>query len=150
MAIDMGWDGAIQAGSACSKSSEVTQITEWTLEMTVDALEKTNFGSTYDREFQPGLRSWTASLSGYSEDSDNVQSFVTDNFTDTGGPKPTSEVYLVMLTDNNVAAKCGFEGRAVLTGLTRGATPDGYQTFSVNAQGTGLLATYSTGSTSRS
>jgi hypothetical protein len=126
------------------KSSAVTQINEWTLEMTGDALEKTNFASTYDREFQPGLRSWTVSMSGFSEDADNVQDYLLDNFTATGGPKATTSVYAVLLTNNNTGSKAGFQGQGVITGLTRGATPDGYQTFSANLQGSGLLATYST------
>ena len=146
MAIDYGWDGWIEVGSSAKQTSEVTQITEWTLDMTGDALEKTNFGSTYDREFTPGLRSWTAALSGFSEDADNVQDYMLDNFTATGGPYPTTAVHVVLVSGYSAGTtnRCGFKGNGILTGVTRGATPDGLQTFSANIQGTGLLTTYAT------
>ena len=114
--------------------------------MAGDALEKTNFGSTYDREYTPGLRSWTGSLSGYSEDADNVQDYILDNFIATGGPYPTTAVHAVFVSGyaaGNTKA-CGYKGSCILTGMTRGATPDGLQTFSANIQGTGLLTTYAT------
>ena len=143
MAIDHGWDGSVAFGSSAKLSSEVTQINEWTLEFTGDALEKTNFASTYDREFQPGLRSATGSFSGYSEDSDNVQDYILDNFTSTGGPYPTTAVHVIFLTNNNTGSKAGFKGKGVITGVTRGATPDGLQTFTANVQFSGLVSTYS-------
>lgn len=143
MAIDMGWDGHVAIGSSAKLSSEVTQINEWTLEMTADALEKTNFGSTYDREYQPGMRSFTATISGYSEDGDNVQDYILDNFTSTGGPYPTTALHVVLLTNNNTGSKAGFKGKGILTGVSRGATPDGLQTFSANVQFSGPVTTYS-------
>lgn len=136
MAIDQGWDGHVLIGS-----NEVAQINEWTLEMTADALEKTNFGSTYDREFTPGMRSFTASLTGYSEDTDAAQLAALAEFTTNSTP---AVVTLVLLTNNTTGAKCGFTGSAVLSGITRGATPDGLQSFSANAQYTGSLTTYAT------
>ena len=148
MAIDKGWDGWIEVGSsdAPAKTSEVPQITEWTLEMTGDALEKTAFGSTYDREFEPGLRGWSGTLSGYSDDGDNVQDYMLDNFTATGGPYTSTEMQIVFVTGHSAGTTkiCGFNGKAVLTNVTRGATPEGLQTFSAAFQGTGKLDTYAT------
>lgn len=136
MAIDNGWDGHVMIGS-----NEVAQINEWTLEMTGDALEKTNFNSTYDREYTPGMRSFTGTLSGYSEDTDAAQLAALAEFTTSAAP---AVVTLVFLTNNTTGAKAGFTGSAILTGVSRGATPDGLQTFSANAQFTSRLTTYST------
>jgi len=146
MAIDFGWDGWIEIGSSAKKTSEVPQITEWTLEMSADALEKTNFGSTYDREYTPGMRGWTGSLSGHSEDADNVQDYMQHNWTSTHGPYPTTGVHAVFVSGYAAATtkRCGFKGNCILTGLTRGAAPDGLQTFAANLQGTGRLTTYAT------
>jgi len=41
MAIDHGWDGSVMIGA-----TTVAKMTEWSLEMSADALEKTCFGST--------------------------------------------------------------------------------------------------------
>ena len=130
MAIDKGWRGAVKVGA-----STVAQINEWTLDMSMDALEFTNFGSTYDREFMPGLRSFSGSFSGYSEDTDACQHALLAEFTtDTDAP---AVVTLSLLT----SAANGFTGSAVLTGITRGAVADGLQTFSATFQLAGSLST---------
>ena len=43
-----------------------------------------------------------------------------------------------------LAVSPGFQGKGILTGVTRGATPEGLQTFAATLQGTGLLTTYNT------
>ena len=144
MAIDHGWNGHIEFGSSAAKTSEIPQITEWSLDFGLDALEKTNFGSTYDREYEPGLRSGTVTFSGYSEDSDNVQDYMLDCFTASTGPYSSTGMHVVLLTNNTTGAKCGFKSNCIITGLTRGAAPDGLQTFSGTLQLTGLITTYST------
>ena len=133
MAIDHGYDGSVAIGAAT-----VAYITEWTIEMAGDALEITNFGSTYDREYTPGMRSYTGTLSGYSEDTDAAQRAVLAEFTTAALP---AKVTLRCLTNNNAGNIAGFTGSAILTGVTRGATPDGLQTFSANCQYTCLLYT---------
>jgi len=133
MAIDHGWDGSVMVGA-----TTVAKMTEWSLEMSADALEKTVFGSTYDREYTPGMRSKTVSFSGYSEDTDAAQMAVLAEMTTAALP---AAVTLVLMTNNNVGTSAGFTGSAIITGVTRGAAPDGLQTFSVNAQMTGLLST---------
>ncbi len=143
MSIDHGWNGHIEIGSSVKQTSELPQITEWTLDMTMDALEHTNFGSTYDRQFQSGMRNAVASFSGYSEDSDNTQDYLLDNFTASTGPRATTGMHVILLTNNTTAVKAGYKGNAVLTGLTRGATPDGLQTFSGTFQFANGVTTYS-------
>ena len=133
MAIDHGWDGSVAVGN-----TTVAKMTEWSLEMVGDALEKTCFGSTYDREYAPGLRSKTVTFSGYSEDTDAAQRAVLAEFTTASLP---AAVTLKLLTNNNAGSIVGFTGSAILTGVTRGASPDGLQTFSANAQMTGRLTT---------
>ena len=146
MAIDKGWSGSILLGSSAKKTTAIAQINEWSLDWSMDALEKTNFGSTYDREYEPGLRTGTVSFSGYSEDSNNVQDYILDNFTATGGPYPTTAVHVVLISGYAAATTnlCGYKANALITGLTRGATPDGLQTFSGTLQLTGLISTYAT------
>ena len=130
MAIDKGWRGAVKVGA-----TTVAQMTEWTLDMSMDALEHTNFGSTYDRQFQPGMRSFTCSFSGYSEDTDPAQlALLAEMTTDTDAP---AALTLSLLT----SAANGFTGSAVLTGITRGAVADGLQTFSATAQFASALST---------
>lgn len=129
MAIDRGWRGAVKVGA-----TTLAQMTEWTLDMTMDALEKTNFGSTYDREYEPGMRSFTCSFSGYSEDTDAAQHALLAEGSTASGP---AVVTLSLLT----SAANGFTGSAVITGMTRGAVADGLQTFSATAQFAGSLST---------
>jgi len=133
MAVDHGWHGSVVVGA-----TTVAYMTEWTLEMTGDALENTHFGSTYDRGFEPGLRSHTVSFSGYSEDTDAAQHALLAEMTTAALP---AAVTLYMLTNNDAGSTAGFTGSVILTGITRGATPDGLQTFSANGRVNGLLST---------
>lgn len=135
MAIDRGWDGAVLVGS-----NEMVKMNEWSLEMTGDALENTNFGSTVvARTYQPGLRSYVANFSGYSETTNAAQSALEAEMTTANAP---AAVTVVLLTNNTTGTKSGFTGSGVITGLTRGAMPDGMQTFSGSVQISGQLATY--------
>ena len=146
MAVDMGYAGQIRIGTSASATTFVHKINEWSLEMTADALEETAFGSTFDREYLSGLRSWSVTLSGYSEDSDSVQKYLIKNFTATAGPYSSTAVYVAMITGVGAGTAgtevSGYDGKGIIVGVTRGATPDGLQTFNANIQGTGLLTTY--------
>ena len=133
MAVDHGWDGSIMVGA-----TTIAFMTEWSLEMTADALEKTAFGSTFDREYLSGLRSHTVSFSGYSDDADAGQLAVLAEMTTAAAP---AQLTLKMMTNNNVGSSKGFQATIVLTGITRGAAPDALQTFSANGQVTGILTT---------
>lgn len=142
MAIDEGWDGAILLGSSnAAKSSEITQINEWNMEFTGDELEVTAFDSTYDRVYEQGMRSVVITFSGYSEN-DNVQNYAVANITRSSGPYSSTQVYFVLLTDNTTGQKAGYQGKAIITGLTRGATPDGLQTISGTLRVADAMSTY--------
>ena len=134
MAVDHGWDGSIMVGA-----TTIAFMTEWTLEMTADALERTAFGDTFDRAYLSGLRSHTVSFSGYSDDADAGQLAVLAEMTTSLAP---AQLTLKMMTNNNAGGTSrGYQLTIVLTGITRSAAPDALQTFSANGQGTGLLTT---------
>ena len=145
MAVDMGYEGFIRVGTSASGTSIVQNVTEWSLEAGGDALEITNFGSTYDREYTPGMRGWTATLSGNADDA-NEQAYLYKNFTATGGMYGTTSFFVEMIAGYaaGTTTKRGFKGKGTLTGFSHSATPDGLQTFTANVQGHSRLTTYAT------
>ena len=131
MGINKGWKGAVVIGT-----DTVAHINNWEISFGCDALENTAFGTTvHDRTFEPGLRSHTVTLSGYTMDSDPAQGALLDEMTGTSTP---SAVTLKCITDTSDK---GFTGDGIITGITVGQPVDGLSPFSATFQISGGLTT---------
>lgn len=138
MAINAGWDGGIYVGAS---TKELAHINNWEISFAGDALENTAFGDTvYDRSYQPGLRSHTITFSGYTEEDDSGQDILLDDQVSTDEP---SLLNVVVLHERETSKKAGWEGNAVITGLTIGTPVDGLSPISGTFQISGGLSTYS-------
>lgn len=129
MAINLGKDGDV-----VSSGDTLAYINNWELSIAEDALETTAFGDGWDRTYVPGLRSATATISGYFADDDTGQR----NFFYNGMSTRTPAVVAAKL---KYSATAGYEGNAIVTGITIGAPVDGLQTFSANLQFSGGVST---------
>ena len=129
MAVNYGKDGDV-----VSSGDTLAHITNWELSIAEDALETTVFGDGWDRTYVPGLRTATATISGYFADDDTGQRNLYYNGMSTRTPAQVA----VKL---KYSATLGFEGNAIVTGLTIGAPVDGIQTFSANLQFNGGVST---------
>ena len=128
MAVNYGKDGDV-----VSSGDTLAYITNWELNIAADALETTAYG-VWDRAYVPGLRSATATVSGFFADDDTGQRNLYFNGMSTRTPAQVA----VKL---KYSATLGFEGNAVVTGLTMGVPVDGIQTFSANLQFNGGVST---------
>jgi hypothetical protein len=131
MAINYGKDGDV-----VSSGDTLGYITNWELNITQDALEKTAFGDGWDRTYVPGLRGATMTASGYFADDDTGQR----NFFLQGMSTRTPAQVAVKLK-YGTGANAGFEGNVVVTGVTVGSAPDGLQTFSMTGTFNGGVST---------
>lgn len=129
MAINYGKDGKV-----VSSGDTLAYINNWELNIAQDALETTVFGSGWDRDYVPGLRTATATISGYFADDDTGSRNLFYNGMSTRTPAQVA----VKL---KYSASYGYEGNAVVTGITIGAPQDGLQTFSANLQFNGGVST---------
>jgi len=132
MAINYGKDGDVVS----STNDTLARITNWELSMAEDALETTAFGDGWDRTFVPGLRSATVSISGYFEEDSTGQRNLFLN-----GMSTRTPAQVALKLKYGTGANAGYEGNAIVTGVTIGVPVDGVQTFSANAQFTGGVST---------
>ncbi len=131
----LGKDGSVLIGS-----NTVATITDWELAINQDALEKTAFGSGFDRDYVAGLRGPVATVNGYFDDSDTAQAALTALIHSTSTP---AAVTVVLLTHSTTGAKQGWTGSAIPQ-LTIGAGADAIQTISGTFQFSGGVSTYAT------
>jgi hypothetical protein len=131
MAINLGKDGDI-----ISSGDTLAYITNWELNMSQDALETSAFGGGFDRTYVPGLRTATATASGYFADDDTGARNLFLNMMSTRTP-----ALVAFKLKYGTGANAGYEGNGVITGVTVGVPNDGLQTFSANIQFTGGVST---------
>ena len=62
MAVITGKDGSVSVGT-----TNVTQITSWSISIEADTLEYTNFGSGGWKENMGSLKSWSGSIEGFAD-----------------------------------------------------------------------------------
>lgn len=131
MAVNYGKDGDV-----ISSGDTLAHINNWELSIAADALETTAFGDGWDRTYVPGLRSATATVSGYfAEDSTGQRNLFFN------GMSTRTPAQVAVKLKYGSAASAGFEGNAVVTGITVGVPVDGVQTFSANLQFNGGVST---------
>ncbi len=130
MGVTMGKGGYIYvaAGAGVSATSAIANIDTWTLDMTVDAVETTAFGTdaagVAARTFEPGLKGGTGSMSGHYDDASVHTDWLMEIMSDT-----TIETVNMKI---NLNASQLFSFAAAITGVSLGATMDGKTTFSAN------------------
>ena len=130
MGVTMGKGGyiLIPAATGASATSAIANIDTWTLDMTVDAVETTAFGTSAtgvaDRTFEPGLKSGTGSISGHYDDASVQTDWLMEIMADTTVENIAMAIYL--------NASQLFSFTACITGVSLGATMDGKTTFSAN------------------
>ncbi len=130
MGVTMGKGGYIfvAAATAASATSAIANIDTWTLDMTVDAVETTAFGTSAvgvaARTFEPGLKGATGSLSGHYDDASVHTNWLMEIMADTTIENVNMDIYL--------NASQLFSFGVCLTGVSLGATMDGKTTFSAN------------------
>ena len=139
----LGKDGAVYLTTETysSDAAIVAQITDWELAVNQDALEKTAFGSGYNREYEVGVRGPVATINGYYVQTDAQQ---VDLVAQHSAATPAT-VMAVLLTDSTVGFKKGWKGRAIPQ-MTNGSAADAIQTISGTLQFTTGLSTYSSAS----
>jgi len=67
MAVITGKDGSVAVDS-----DNVTQITSWSISIEADTLEYTNFGSGGWKENMGSLKSWSGSIEGFADTTQNA------------------------------------------------------------------------------
>lgn len=132
MAVNYGKDGDVVS----STNDTLAYLTNWELSLSADALETTGFGDGWDRTFVPGLRNATATISGYFAEDSVGQSNLFYN-----GMSTRTPAQVAIKLKYGTGANAGYEGNAVVTGVTIGVPVDGIQTFSANLQFTGGVST---------
>jgi len=136
----LGKDGAVYLTTKTysSDAAIIAQITDWELAVNQDALEKTAFGSGYDREYEVGIRGAVATVNGYYVPTDAQQVDLLAHYT----AAAPATVMAVLITNSTVGSKAGWKGRAIPQ-FTNGAGMDGIQTISGTLQFTDGISTYS-------
>ncbi len=136
MAVNLGKDGYVTIDD-----KNILHINNWELTIPKDALETTVFGSTtpWDRTFVPGLRSPTATFSGYYEDTSTGQYSIVQLLMSTATPSTVDAQLLYYHPTTGTYA--GYAGTAVMTGITLGAPVEGIQPISANLQFSGGVHT---------
>lgn len=104
---------------------------EWSLEISADALENTNWDwAAADegwRGYISGLRGFTGTITLYADDTPGTAILPGTTVTD-------AKFYVKESTTR------GYKGDIITTGATPGATIDGVETLEISFQGTGALA----------
>jgi len=124
MAEIVGYNGQIDLGGVID--SDVSYNTHaWSLDLSADALDTTNFTSTGWRKFIAGLKSWTGSCELYT---DGTYRMVPSDV----GTEVTGTFFLSDTT-NYLTGKC------LITGWSPAVSVEGVETQSISLQGSSDL-----------
>jgi hypothetical protein len=115
---EVDWSGIIDSDNTNGAHS-------WSLDVTTDMLDSTEFNSTGDRTFHRGLKSWTGTVEIKADDTYRVVP------SDCG-----SSAALRLYTDGDFI----YKGTALVNTLNVSTPVDGQVTISMGIQGTGALS----------
>lgn len=122
-----------KAGKVMVGTTQVAEITSWSLDIGADAIDVTNFGSSGWKEFVAGLKEWSGSFEGSWDMTDtNGQQALQSALT--GGTTVTLKLY--------VDDQKNYSGTALIKALGVEASVDDVVKATFEFQGTGAL-TYS-------
>ena len=124
MANHTGSEGTVKVGS-----NAVAEIRSYSVEQTGDTVEDTTMGDSW-RTHKATLKSWTASVDCYWDESDT---------TGQGALGVGTEVTLNLYPEGSATGDSYYTGTAIVTGKTVSASFDGMVESTINVQGTGAL-----------
>lgn len=119
-----------RGGSIWVSPNKIAEMTSWSLELSVDTIDTTNFDSNDWGEFLMSFKSWTVSAEGnYKPDDTQGQGALISAYLNS-----TPVTLLLKVTDNIY-----FTGQAYVTSLSIETPVDDRITFSAELQGTGPI-----------
>lgn len=124
MATHTGSEGTIKVGS-----DTVGEIRSYSISETADTIEDTSMGDA-SRTFKTGLKSFTASVDVFWDETDTGQTALSVG----------SSVTLNVYPEGATTGDKYFSGSAIVTGLTVNGSFDGMVEASLTLQGTGALS----------
>jgi predicted secreted protein len=124
MATHTGSEGTIKVGS-----DTVGEIRSYSISETADTIEDTSMGDA-SRTFKTGLKSFTASVDVFWDETDTGQTALSVG----------SSVTLNVYPEGATTGDKYFTGSAIVTGLTVNGSFDGMVEASLTLQGTGALS----------
>jgi predicted secreted protein len=125
MATHTGSEGVLKSGA-----NTVAEVRSYTISETGDTIEDTSLGDA-SRTYKAGLKTWTASVEAFWDDSDtNGQ----------GSFDVGASVTLNVYPEGSSTGDMYYTGTALVTGKTINATFDGMVEASFTLQGTGALS----------
>lgn len=125
MAIQKGNAGIIKIGS-----NAFGEMRSYSIEHNSDTIESSKMGSTF-KTYETGLTDFTASIEGYWDEDDTVQSAMTAG----------ALVTLIFFPEGDASGTTRYTGSAIVTGISRSASHDGLVECSFSVQGTSALTT---------
>ena len=125
MAIQKGNAGIIKIGS-----NAFGEMRSYSIEHNSDTIESSKMGSTF-KTYETGLTDFTASIEGYWDEDDTVQSAMTAG----------ALVTLIFFPEGDASGTTRYTGSAIVTGISRSASYDGLVECSFSVQGTSTLTT---------
>ena len=125
MAIQKGNAGIIKIGS-----QSFGEMRSYSIDHNSDTIESSKMGSTF-KTYETGLTDFTASIEGYWDEDDAVQSAMTAG----------ALVVLIFFPEGDASGTTRYTGSAIVTGISRSASHDGLVECSFSVQGTSALTT---------
>ena len=122
MATMAGYEGKVVWGTVISDVGY--NVHAWSMDVTVDPLETTDFADAGNKTFIRGLKSWSGSVEVYADSTNNIT--VADV-----GSSATVQLY--------VNATKYWSGSALCTGWHPAVAVDGVVSGTLDFQGSGLL-----------
>jgi len=106
-----------------ASTTAVAGIRSWTLDLTYDMLETTDFGSSGDKEYIAGLRGWSGTFEGFKD----------------GVPLTTGATVSLALYESSAGGQV-WSGQAFLNGIHPNVAVDGIVTYAYDYTGTGSIS----------
>lgn len=124
MATHKGSEGTVKVGS-----NAVAEIRSYSIEESADTIEDTSMGDSA-RSFKPSLTQFSGSIDVYWDETDTSGQ---------GALSVGSEVTLNFYPEGDASGDTYYTGSAIVTGVSRSASFDGFVEASITVQGNGAL-----------
>ncbi len=125
-----------KGGSVTFESDVIAELSNWSLDLSVDEVDVTSFDSDGWKEFLAGLKEWSGSFEGNLKYSDPVSGSKKGQKVLFDAWKGSDEVKTIVLEVNS---EVSFTGSAFLTSLSVNVPVDDKADFSSDFRGTGEL-----------
>jgi|SRR5210317_1142045 len=139
MAVYTGQSGSIQLDDASGTPTALIEITSFTIDHTVNTIEKTAMGDQY-RSYATGMNEWSGSAD-LLFDSTLISSFAAVMVGNGAGEASAGGgLTLTAYPAGDTSTYPKLEGEVLVTGMSIGSEMEGMVTATVSFQGTGALA----------